>query len=61
MIEITVWLLISMSAYGSGGRGVATELGKFSSVKHCQQVQQNLPNKDSTESRCIQATILVPK
>lgn len=58
MIEITVWLLIAVGGYNANQ---ATNLGTFKTASACQQLQKNLPNAEWVKSRCIQATVLVPK
>lgn len=58
MIEITVWLLIAVGGFGGDQ---VTNLSTFKTLAACQQLQKNLPNANFVQSRCIQATILVPK
>lgn len=62
MVEVLVWLLVSVSyPSSSAGIGVLTVVERFKTSEQCEHVNKNLPIKHNLSTRCIQANILVPK
>lgn len=61
MIEVLVWLLVSVSD-GASNRGNISVLERFASEAQCEHVKANIPAHDSLfRARCVQARILVQK
>lgn len=57
MIEVLVWLLISVT----NNNGNANLIERFKTAEECQRVSELIPVNSYMKNRCIQANILVPK
>ena len=58
MVEVLVWLLVSIPRDYRAGPVVVVE--RFKTEQQCKHVLSNVEN-DSVRNKCIQANILVPK
>lgn len=61
MVEVLVWLLVSVSSpNNSAGQGNLTVVGHFKDLGQCQHVLKAIPSH-SVSVRCVQANILITK